>query len=255
MRYIDTHTHLYDEAFKEDVSETVGRAIEAGVTKMVLPDIAQESRDAMFNLADQFPGNLFPCLGLHPTDVKENWEQEWEMMMGYKDRKYWAIGETGLDLYWCKDFFEQQKEAFRRQIDLSIVKDLPVIVHSREATLPILQILQEYRSKDVRGVLHAFSGSLETFHESQKHGDWYVGIGGVVTFKKASIAQTVKDIPLDRIILETDSPYLTPSPHRGTRNESSYIPLICSKIAEVKNISIEEVAEVTTRNAEKLFGI
>lgn len=255
MRYIDTHTHLYDDAFKEDVDAVVSKAIEAGVTKMILPDIAQENRDAMFNLGKKFPENLFPCLGLHPTDIKEDWEKEWELMMEYKDRKYWAIGETGLDLYWCKDFFEQQKEAFRRQLDLSIEKDLPVIIHSREATLPILQVLEEYRKKDVRGVLHAFSGSLETFKESQKNGEWYVGIGGVVTFKKASIAQTIKDIPIERIILETDSPYLTPSPHRGTRNESSYIPLICNKIAEIKNISIQEVAEVTTRNAEKLFGI
>ena len=255
MEFIDTHTHLYEEAFKGEEDQAVTRAIEAGVKKMVFPDIDSKSRDGMFSLSDRFPGSVFPCLGLHPTSVDASWKEEAEKMEQYLGREIYAIGETGMDCYWSKDFVKEQEEAFEWQVRFACRHGLPVIIHSREATGLILDVLERCRHLSPSGVFHAFSGSLETFRRLSAYGDWYVGIGGVVTFKNASIAETVKHIPLERILLETDSPYLTPVPHRGERNESSYIPLIAGKIAAQKNITIEEVAYTTTRNAERLFNI
>lgn len=255
MRFIDTHSHLYDEAFSSEEDAAVLRAVEAGVDRIVLPDIDSQSRDAMFNLADRHPGTLFPCLGLHPTSIGSNWEEEMEKMQEYASRPIVAIGEIGIDCYWSKEFIKQQEEAFRKQLVMAHQKALPVIIHSRDAIGTIIDILKELRNLDLRGVFHAYSGSVETYREISRLGDWYIGIGGVLTFKKASIAETVKEIPLDRIILETDSPYLTPVPYRGQRNESSYIPHIASRLAEAAGTDMETVAAQTTSNAEKLFGI
>ena len=255
MQFIDTHSHLYDEAFASEEDLAVDRAVEAGVTRMILPDIDSVSREQMFDLAERHPGVLFPCLGLHPTSIGADWKAEFAKMEPYLDKKITAIGEIGIDCYWSKEFLEQQKEAFRLQLDLAHDLDLPVIIHSRESTEIILDILKECRHLNLRGVFHAYSGSRETFKEIQKLGDWYIGIGGVLTFKKASIAEHVKDIPLDRILLETDSPYLTPVPFRGQRNESAYIPHIASRLAQIKDIPLEEVAETTTANAVKLFKL
>ena len=255
MQFIDTHSHLYDEAFASEEDLAVDRAVEAGVTRMILPDIDSVSREQMFDLAERHLGVLFPCLGLHPTSIGADWKAEFAKMEQYLDKKITAIGETGIDCYWSKEFLEQQKEAFRLQLDLAHDLDLPVIIHSRESTEIILDILKECRHLNLRGVFHAYSGSRETFKEIQKLGDWYIGIGGVLTFKKASIAEHVKEIPLDRILLETDSPYLTPVPFRGQRNESAYIPHIATRLAQIKEMSIEEVAETTTANAVKLFKL
>lgn len=255
MYFIDTHTHLYDEAFRNEGDEAVRRAVEAGVQKLVFPDISEPTRNEMFDLADRHPGVVFPCLGLHPTELTAAWEAEIEQMMSWRDRRILAIGEIGMDLYWSKDLAKEQELAFERQLRLAHEMDLPVIIHSREATDRILEVLKRVRNLDLRGTFHAYSGSIETYREIQKLGDWYIGIGGVLTYKKASIAETVKEIPLGRIVLETDSPYLTPVPHRGQRNESAYIPHIAEKLALQKGIGIEEVAEVTSQNAEKLFEI
>ena len=255
MRYIDTHSHLYDEAYTPEEDLAVKRSIDAGVSKVILPDIDSQTRDSMFSLATRHPGVLFPCLGVHPTSIDAGWEGELEKMQAYRSRQIVAIGETGIDCYWSKDFIEEQKEAFRRQIRMAYDLNLPVIIHSRDAAAITLDIIKEFRHLDIRGVFHAYSGSVETFREIGKLGDWYVGIGGVLTFKKASIAETVKDIPLNRILLETDAPYLTPAPHRGKRNESAYIPHIAAKLAEIKGVDAAEIASVTTSNAEKLFGI
>ena len=255
MRLIDTHSHLYDEAFASEEDAAVLRSVEAGVDRIILPDIDSQSRSAMFSLADRHPGILFPCLGLHPTSIDASWKMEMEKMQEYSSRSIVAIGEIGIDCYWSKEFLEQQKEAFRRQLLMAHERNLPVIIHSREAISIIMDILKELRHLDLRGVFHAFSGSIETYREIQKLGDWSIGIGGVLTFKKASITETVKDIPLERIVLETDSPYLTPAPHRGKRNESAYIPFIASRLAELKGTDPETVAAQTTQNAEKLFGI
>ena len=255
MQFIDTHSHLYDEAYGGEEDLALERAIYAGVDRIITPDIDSQTRQAMFALTDRHPSHLFPALGLHPTSVNSGWKREIEAIEEYKDRKVWAIGEVGIDCYWSKEHIEEQKEVLRIMLRTAHEMSLPVIMHSRDAGDIILNVLKECRHLDLRGVFHAFSGSIETYREIQKLGDWSAGIGGVLTFKKASIAETVKDIPLERILLETDAPYLTPAPHRGTRNESSYIPLIAQKLADIKGISIEEVAEKTTANAEKLFGI
>lgn len=255
MRYIDTHSHLYDEAFVREEDAAVERAVASGVDRIILPDIDSQSRQAMFDLADRHPGTLFPCLGLHPTSVDGNWEEEMEKMTDFRDRSIVAIGEIGIDCYWSKEFLEQQKEAFRRQLAIAHERDLPVIIHSRDASAVILEVLKECRHLDLRGTFHAFSGSIETYREISRLGDWYIGIGGVLTYKKASIAETVKEIPLERIILETDSPYLTPVPFRGKRNESAYIPHIASRLSELTGVDLVTIAAQTTQNAEKLFGI
>ena len=255
MQLIDTHSHLYDEAYAGEEDLAVIRSIEAGVDKIIIPDIDSQTREAMFALTDRHPGNLFPCLGVHPTSINAEWKKEIELLEGYSDRKIYAIGEVGIDCYWSKEFIEAQKEVFRLMLSMAHELNLPVIIHSRDAGDIILSILKEHRHLDLSGVFHAFSGSIETYREIQKLGDWYVGIGGVLTFKKASIAETVKNIPLEKILLETDAPYLTPAPHRGKRNESSYIPFIAARLAELQGISIEQVAEQTTANAEKLFAI
>lgn len=255
MRFIDTHSHLYDEAFAGEEDLAVARALEAGVSKMIVPDIDSATRTGMFALAERHPGTLFPTLGLHPTSVNADWKSETDRMMEFSGKDICAIGEVGIDCYWSKEFLAEQKEVMRLMLEMAHERSLPVIIHSRDASEPILEILKQCRHLDLRGVFHAFSGSIETYREIQKLGDWSVGIGGVLTFKKASIAETVKQIPLERILLETDSPYLTPAPHRGKRNESAYIPLIAARLAELKEIEIAQVAEQTTQNAEKLFGI
>ena len=256
MEFIDTHSHLYDEAFTSEEDLAVARAVEAGVTRMLLPDIDSTSREAMFLLAERHPGVLFPTLGLHPTSVASNWMDEMDAVeKALPEHRIWAIGEIGIDCYWSTEFLEQQKEVFRLQLEIAHRNSLPVIIHSRESTELIINILKEHKHLGLHGVFHAYSGSAETFRELQKLGDWYIGIGGVLTYKKASIAETVRNIPLDRIVLETDSPYLTPVPHRGKRNESSYIPHIAEKLAVQKDISIEEVAQTTTENAKRLFRL
>lgn len=255
MQFIDTHSHLYDEAFADGMDLAVERAVQEGVTGIILPDIDSSSRKQMFDLAHRHPGRLYPCLGLHPTSIDTDWMTELEKLDEFKNEPIVAIGEIGIDCYWSKEFLEQQKEAFRIQLKMAHDRDLPVIIHSRESTEIILDILKECRNLNLRGVFHAYSGSKETYKELQKSGDWHVGIGGVLTFKKASIAETVKDIPLERIVLETDSPYLTPVPFRGKRNESAYIPHIAAKLAEIKGIDILEAAQQTTLNAKSLFKI
>lgn len=255
MYFIDTHTHLYDEAFAGEEDLAVARAIEAGVTRMILPDIDSQTREAMFALADRHEGTLFPCLGLHPTSVDAGWQNEMLLLEKHIDRKIYAIGEIGMDCYWSKEFIREQEEVLRIQLETAARMNLPVIIHSRESTELIINILKDCSHLRLRGVFHAFSGSVETFRELQRTGDWYIGIGGVLTYKKVSIAETVRQIPLERILLETDSPYLTPVPFRGKRNESSYIPHIAGRLAELCGLSQEEVARTTTENAQKLFAI
>ena len=255
MTFIDTHTHIYDEAFSGEEDAVIGRALGAGVTTMIQPDVDSRERDAMFALVDRHPKELRAMLGLYPGSVDKAWRDEIDAMLRYRDRDVVAIGEIGLDYHYGAEFAAEQKEAFRVQLELAAGMGLPVNIHLREATDDFFSILAACAGHGLRGSLHAFSGSYETFTRVQKYGEWYVGIGGVVTFKKASLAEAVKRIPLDHIILETDSPYLTPVPQRGERNESMYIPLIAGKIAELKGIGEDEVAEVTTSNAKRLFNL
>lgn len=255
MRYIDTHTHNYDKAYAGVEDEVIERAVAAGVTRLIQADIDSKERSSMFALVDRHPGVLFPMLGLYPGSVDGHWQDEIDRMLEYRGRNIVAIGEIGLDYHWSEDFHDEQKEAFRCQLELASKMNLPVNIHLRDATNDFFRIIEDCAYLGLRGNLHAFSGSAETFERLRRTGDWYVGIGGVVTFKKASLQETVRKIPLDRILLETDSPYLAPTPLRGTRNESANIPLIAAKIAELKGIGNEEVAEQATLNATKLFNI
>ncbi len=259
MRFIDTHVHSYDEAFDKDRAESFLRAINAGVTKMVLPAIDSTTYKAQENCFSLFPDNSFMTIGLHPTSVASNWRDELYFVENKleecKGKNYFiAIGEVGLDLYWSKEFIKEQIEVFSSQIDLALKYDLPLIIHQRNALTEMFDLL-ESKPRTLRGVFHAFGGSLETYKRIKKYGNFKVGIGGVVTFKNAGLPKTIEDIPLEEIVLETDSPWLTPVPHRGERNESSYIPIIAQKIAEIKKTDIEEVATITTAQAESLFGI
>lgn len=253
MFLIDTHCHISDEAFAGDEEGYISRAQEVGVEIMLQPDVDSKERKAMFDLADRHPGVLYPMLGLYPGSVDQGWKEEIDQMMEYSDRSVVALGEIGLDYYYGKEFAKEQKEALDWQLDYAAQRSLPVNIHLRDAMGDFLDILR--RHKGLKGNMHAYSGSYESFLELQRLGDWYIGVGGVVTFKKASLAEVVRRVPLERIVLETDAPYLTPVPFRGRRNESSYIPFIAAKVAELKGVSIEQVAEVTTSNARNLFEI
>lgn len=255
MEFVDTHTHNSDEAYAGCEDEIIARALDAGVSKMIQADVDSRERDAMFSLVDRHPGVLYPMLGLYPGSVRDDWRDEIDRMLPYRDRSIVAVGEIGLDYHYNKDFRKEQIEALRVQLELASEWGLPVNIHLREATEDFFDVVKSCAHLGLRGNLHAFSGSAETFSRLSRYGDWYVGIGGVLTFKKASIAEDIRKIPLERIVLETDSPYLAPVPHRGERNESSYIPLIAAFLAERKGTSVEEVAAITTDNAKKLFAI
>lgn len=253
MFLIDTHCHLSDDAFSGEEDSYITRALGAGVGIMLQPDVDSSERKRMFDLCYRHPEVLRPMLGLYPGSVGKGWKDEIAKMLDYSDRNIVAVGEIGLDYHEGKEFEKEQKEALHWQLDYAKEKGLPVNIHMRDAMGDILEIFRQH--KGLRGNMHAYSGSLESFMELQRLGDWYMGVGGVVTFKNASLAEVVRKVPLGRIVLETDAPYLTPVPFRGRRNESSYIPLIAAKVAELKGVTVEEVAETTTSNAKQLFGI
>ena len=253
MYFIDTHCHISDEAFAGEEDEYISRALDAGVRLMLQPDVDSSEREAMFALSERHPDVLCPMLGLYPGSVTDRWREEIDRMMEYSSRPVVAMGEIGLDYHEGKEYVKEQKDALEWQFDWAASHGLPVNIHLRDAMGDFLDVVRKH--KGLRGNMHAYSGSYESFLELQKLGDWYLGVGGVVTFKNASLAQVVEKVPLERIVLETDAPYLTPVPYRGRRNESSYIPHIAARIAQLKGISVEEVAETTTNNAKTLFGL
>ncbi len=255
LEFIDTHSHLADEAFAGCEDEIINRALAAGVKWMLQADVDSSEREKMFALCARRPDALRPMLGLYPGSVKSDWREEIDALEAWRDKGVVAVGEIGLDYHYSIEFKEEQKEAFRIQLELASQWNLPVNIHLREATEDFFKIISDCRHLDLRGNLHAFSGSAEIFERVSRFGEWYVGIGGVVTFKKAGIAEDIRRIPIERVLLETDAPYLTPTPHRGERNDSSYIPLIAAFIAERKGLSTEEVAAITTGNAKRLFAL
>lgn len=255
MKLVDTHTHITDEAYRGEEEQVVARAVEAGVTRMLLADIDRRERSAMYAMAEKHPGTLFPMLGLYPGSVDAHWREELDALEPWLAKGPVAIGEIGLDYHYGTEFRNEQKEVLRLQLEFASAHDLPVNIHLRDATEDFFKVLEDCRHLHLRGNLHAFSGSAETYERIARLGDWYVALGGVLTFKKASIARDVLRIPLERILLETDAPYLAPTPLRGTRNESANIPLIAAFLADLKGIGTEEVAKVTTNNAEKLFAL
>ncbi len=256
MQFVDTHTHLFSPAFDEDRTEIVQRAIKAGVETMLLPNIDVESIEPMYNLCAQFPQNCFPMMGLHPGSVDEKWEENLEVIRtNLFERKNCAVGEIGMDLYWDKTFVNEQAEAFRRQVNWAKELNLPIVIHAREAFDEIFAIVDELNDDRLTGVFHCFTGTLEQAKKIQNYGGFKLGIGGVLTYKKAGLDEILKDVDLSELILETDSPYLPPTPHRGKRNESAYLLHVAEKLADVKGISLTEVAQITTKNANELFKL
>lgn len=261
MRLIDTHSHLYEPEFDVDRDEAITRALAVGVDRLLLPAIDSESHDRLFGLCRRDPVHCIPMMGLHPTSVNDNprWREELALVERYLQippaeiGHFCALGEIGLDFYWSSDFKAEQMEAFRCQIEWSLDYDLPIAIHTRDAWPEMTALLHTFRGRGVRGVFHAFSGSLDTYCELCTCGDFVFGIGGVVTFRKSSLAEVVREIPLAEIVLETDCPYLTPAPHRGERNESAYVRYIAQKVAELKGLTEEELAQATTQNAERIF--
>ena len=251
---IDTHTHLYLDQFQNDINDVMHRAISSGVKKFYLPSISSKYNKSMHDLKKKFPDRVFCMIGLHPCYVDENFRFEIDFVKKQiKKNDYKAIGEIGIDLFHEKKYFKQQVIAFEEQIKLAIEYDLPVVIHSRESFDEIFEVLKKYKSNRLRGIFHCFTGDKE---QAEKIIDlnFLLGIGGVITFKNGKISEFLSSIPLDKIVLETDSPYLAPTPHRGKRNESSFLQIIASKIAEIYNIHFDEVSSVTEQNSIKIFG-
>ncbi len=253
MNWIDTHAHLYGEEFSADRTAMVERALAAGVSRLYLPNIDSTSIEGMLALEDQFPENCFAMMGVHPCYINENVEQELAVVREWlAKRPFKAIGEIGLDFYWDTTYKEQQYKAFRGQLEMAREYSLPVAIHSRESTRECIDEVKALQDGRLSGVFHCFSGTAEEAKEIIGLG-FYLGIGGVVTFKKSGLDKILENIDMQYIVLETDAPYLAPVPYRGKRNESAYIPLIGEKIADVKNLKIADVAAITTNNALKLF--
>lgn len=255
MNLIDTHAHFYLPQFDEDIEQCVERAVNAGISRIILPNIDYASILPMRKLCAQFPDIFIPLIGLHPTHVKENFNEELKLILAELEKgKHAGIGETGIDLYWDKTFFEEQKEAFLVQLNYSLKHNLPIVIHARESYTEIIEVLKTVNSPVFKGIFHAFSGTPGQADEAIEMG-FHIGIGGVLTFKNSTLQKVVDRVDLNHIVLETDSPYLAPVPYRGKRNESSYMPFIVEKIAEITGKSVEEVAFVTTQNATKLFNL
>lgn len=251
--FIDTHTHLYAEEFDSDREQMIANAIQNSVYRFYIPNIDSESMDKMFLLEKQFPNQCFLMMGLHPCSVKENYRQELVIIKKWLEtRKFAAIGEIGLDFYWDRTFAKEQEIAFRQQIDWALEYNYPINIHCRTAFDEIFSVLKSYQ-KLPKGIFHCFSGDYNQAKKIVSLGNFKLGIGGVVTFKNAGLVKVVEQMDLEHLVLETDAPYLAPTPHRGKRNESGYIPLIAQKIAEIKNLSVEEVGKVTTNNALFIF--
>lgn len=252
--FVDTHTHLFVDAFDEDRSEIVQKAINAGVEKMLLPNIDIDTIDAMNDLAKDFPKNCYPMMGLHPGSVKEDWKERMEIIRkSLFEGEYIAVGEIGMDLYWDKTFVKEQAEVFRMQVEWAKELKLPIVIHAREAFEPIFEILDEINDESLTGVFHCFTGTIEQASHVLGYGGFKLGIGGVLTYKKAALDQVLENIDLKHLILETDSPYLTPVPFRGKRNESSYILHVAEKLSEVYNVPLSTIEEMTTASANELF--
>jgi TatD DNase family protein len=255
MILTDTHTHLYSKEFDADRTALIEKAIGAGVSRFFMPNVDSESIAGMYQVEKQFPDHCFAMMGLHPCSVNADYPKELQVVEHWlSKRKFTAIGEIGIDLYWDKTFFEQQQDAFRRQIQLAKKYNLPYVIHSRNSFQEVMEIVNEFKSENIKAIFHCFSGNVEQAEQVIAAGNFKLGIGGVVTFKNSGLDKVVEAIDLKHLVLETDAPYLAPVPHRGKRNEPDHLILIAKKIAEIKNISVEEVAEVTTQNSKEVFG-
>lgn len=253
MQIIDTHTHLYVKQFRNDIGPVIERAEAEGIDTFYLPAIDSEEIPALLELEQKYPGKCIAMMGLHPCSVKDNFRQELDIVSDWlAKRPFAAVGEIGLDYHWDKTHVQQQHQAFHEQIEWALQYDLPIVIHSRESMDDCMRIVQEHQKGRLGGIFHCFTGDLASAKKIIDTG-FYLGIGGVLTYKNSGLAEVLKEISLDHMVLETDSPYLTPVPFRGKRNESSYIKYVAEKLAEVKGVSVEEVARITTANAQKIF--
>ncbi len=252
---IDTHSHIYSEDFSDDIDEVVKRSYENDVRKIILPNIDSSSVKKMLDLVDNYPRICYPLMGLHPTSVNEDYQEELLLVEYWlKKRKFYGVGEVGIDLYWDSTFFEEQVKAFRHQLYLAKKYKLPVVIHVRDSFKETYEVLKEENSDELTGVFHSFTGTVEQANQILDLG-FKLGIGGIVTFKNGGLDKVLGNIDPAHMVLETDSPYLTPAPNRGKRNESAYLIYIARKIAEIHNTTVGEIARITTENAIKLFGI
>ncbi|RFC55590.1 TatD family hydrolase [Brumimicrobium aurantiacum] len=256
MTYIDTHAHLYAEQFDEDRAEMIQRAIDSGVKKLFLPNIDLASIPKMEQLVEDYPGICYSMMGIHPCDVAKDWEKQLEeTKKHYKKGRHIAIGEIGIDLYWDKTLQAEQTASFRAQINWAKEEELPIVIHCRDAFDEIFEVLDQENDERLFGVFHCFTGTEEQAKRILNYGGFKLGIGGVVTFKNSGVDKAIQNIALEDLVLETDAPYLSPTPFRGKRNESSYIPLIAKKLSDIYGISEEKVGEITTKNALEVFTI
>ena len=255
MIITDTHTHLYSEAFDDDRKDMIERALSQNVSRFFIPAIDSSYTDAMLQLEAEYPKHMFLMMGLHPTSVKDNYKEELQHVeTQLSERHFYAVGEIGIDLYWDTSTLNIQKEAFKYQIELAKRYDLPIVIHCRDAFDEIFEVLETVNDEKLFGIFHCFTGTVEQAYQAISY-NMKLGIGGVATFKNGKIDQFLKEIDLQHIVLETDSPYLAPKPYRGKRNESSYIIKVVEKLAEIYNVSEEKIAEITTANSREIFGI
>ncbi len=255
MILTDTHTHLYAEQFDEDIDTVIANCIDKGIERLFLPNIDSSSIDGMMGLGEKYPDNCFPMMGLHPTSVKANYKEELALVEAWlSKRQFCAIGEIGIDLYWDKTLLKEQQDAFRHQIELAKKHNLPFVIHCRDSFDEIFEILDELNDAKMRGIFHCFTGNIEQANHIINYGDFKIGIGGVVTFKNSGLDKTVAQIDISHLVLETDAPYLAPTPYRGKRNESTYLYNIAEKVADIYGLQIEDVAKITTENSKAVFG-
>ena len=255
MQLIDTHSHIFLPEFDSDRDEVIFNAKENGVEKILLPNVDDSTTERLMELVSKYPDYCLPMMGLHPTSVKENFREELEKVENWlTKRKFYAIGEIGIDLYWDKSFKQKQEEAFRSQIELAKKYNLPIVIHARESFDELFLIMSDVMDEKLNGVFHAFTGNDEQAKQIISWG-FKIGIGGIVTFKNSGLDKVVNNIDINHMVLETDSPYLAPVPKRGKRNESAYINYIAQNISEIKGVSVEEVAKVTTQNAKEIFNL
>lgn len=253
---IDTHSHIYGPEFSDDRDEVIARAKEVGVRKILLPNINEQTIPDMLSLCDEYPGYCYPMMGLHPTDLEDDYCEVLERMHTFlqeTDHPYIAIGEVGLDFYWDDSRREQQLDAFECQVEWARDLHLPLMIHSRSAHRELVDIMGRHRHEGLTGVFHCFGGTKEEAHELLSFDGFALGIGGVLTYKKSDLPDVLSEVPLDRVVLETDSPYLSPVPYRGKRNESAYILFVAQKLAEIYNVSLENIVDTTTRNVQRIF--
>lgn len=252
----DTHSHLYADTLQDDLEAVMQRCKDHGVDRIFLPNIDLESIDPMVQLEKAYPENCFAMMGLHPCSVDRDFQASLVTIRSWwNKRNFVAVGEIGIDLYWDTTYVEEQKEAFRIQIEWAKELNRPIVIHTRNSFNEVFEVLDDLNDDSLSGIFHCFSGDAEQARRILDYGNFWLGIGGVLTFKNSGLAAVIEPIDLKHLVLETDSPYLAPTPHRGKRNESSYLKLIAQRLAEVKNVSLEEIAATTTENSKKIFGI